>query len=68
MSTQSLGIVALERFMAAERYIYAHHEPSTTQAGPSKRAGQAATSGPNADGPRARPASSGEDAPGRSHS
>lgn len=50
MSTQFLGIVALERFMAAERYVHAHHEPSTTPAGPSKRAGKAAASAPNAGG------------------
>ena len=50
MSTQFPGIVALERLVAAERYLQAHHEPSTTPAEPSKRAGQAAASAANAGG------------------
>ena len=49
MSIQFLGLVALERFVAAERYRQAHHEPSATAAGPSKRAGQA--SAPHVGGP-----------------
>lgn len=50
MSTQFLGIVVLERFLAAERYLQSHHEPSSTSAGPSKGAGQAAPSVRNAGG------------------
>ncbi len=46
MSTQSLGIVSLERFLAVERYRQTHQEPSThpsrtaQPSGPGSRAGR----------------------------